>query len=136
MAIRQTRFELYLSAANLEIGTYQLAISAQYHDIPFMVAAPTTSVDLNTPSGIAIEIEERPPHELVTVRGPVVTKNKEILKHDVRTVSTAAEGIGVWNAAFDVTPASLITAIVTEKGVHVKQQGKNEYDLSFIKSLE
>jgi methylthioribose-1-phosphate isomerase len=116
----------------VEIGTYQLAISAQYHDIPFLVAAPTTSIDLNTASGIGIEIEERPPHELVTVRGPVVSKNQEVHKHEVRTVSTAAEGIGVWNAAFDVTPSSLITAIVTEKGVHVKQEGENEYDLSKV----
>lgn len=115
-----------------EIGTYQLAISAKFHDIPFLVAAPTTSIDLNTPSGIGIEIEERPAHELVTIRGPVVSKNKEIVKEDVRTVSIAAEGIGVWNAAFDVTPASLITAIVTEKGVQVKKDGQDEYDLTEI----
>ena len=48
---------------------------------------------------------------------------------DVRTVSIAADGIGVWNASFDVTPASLITGIVTEKGVFVKDKGKDEYDL-------
>ena len=48
---------------------------------------------------------------------------------DVRTVSIAADGIGVWNASFDVTPASLITGIVTEKGVFVKDQEKDEYDL-------
>jgi len=58
-----------------------------------------------------------------------VSKNKEILRDDVRTVRIAAEGIGVWNAAFDVTPASLITAIVTEKGVQMKREGQNEYDL-------
>lgn len=48
---------------------------------------------------------------------------------DVRTVNIAADGIGVWNASFDVTPASLITGIVTEKGVFVKDQEKDEYDL-------
>jgi methylthioribose-1-phosphate isomerase len=52
--------------------------------------------------------------------------------NDVRTVSIAADGIGVWNAAFDVTPASLITGIVTEKGVIVKKDGETEYDLSKI----
>ena len=51
---------------------------------------------------------------------------------DVRTISIAADGIGVWNASFDVTPASLITGIVTEKGVVVKGNGKEEYDLSNI----
>ena len=58
-----------------------------------------------------------------------MSKNKEILRDDVRTVRIAAEGIGVWNAAFDVTPASLITAIVTEKGVQMKRESQNEYDL-------
>jgi methylthioribose-1-phosphate isomerase len=51
---------------------------------------------------------------------------------EVRTISIAADGIGVWNASFDVTPASLITGIVTEKGVVVKGNGKEEYDLSNI----
>jgi len=114
----------------LQIGTYQLAISAQYHGIPFLVAAPTTSIDLNTPSGENIRIEERPHHELVTVRGPVVSKEMEINVEDIRTVSIAADGIGVWNASFDVTPASLITGIITEKGVFEKKERKTEYDLS------
>jgi len=96
------------------------------------VAAPTTSIDLNTPSGDTIKIEERPPNELVTIRGPVISKTGDVDLEDVKTISTAAEGIGVWNAAFDVTPASLITAIVTEKGVIEKEKGKEEYDLSRI----
>ena len=121
---------LRLKYANLQIGTYQLAISAQYHGIPFLVAAPTTSIDLNTLSGENITIEERAPHELITIRGPVVVKEMDIDVEDVRTVSIAAEGIGVWNAAFDVTPASLITAIVTEKGVIRKKEEESEYDLS------
>ena len=53
----------------------------------------------------------------------------EQILDDVRTVSIAADGIGVWNASFDVTPASLITGIVTEKGVIMKDEGKDEYDL-------
>ena len=85
-----------------------------------------------TPSGETIEIEERPPHELVTIRGPLVSKGLEVDVSDVRTVKIAADGIGVWNAAFDVTPASLITAIVTEKGVIVKREGEIEFDLSKI----
>jgi methylthioribose-1-phosphate isomerase len=92
------------------------------------VAAPTTSIDLKTLSGENIKIEERAPNEVVTIRGPVVSNGMEI--DNVRTVSIAAEGIGVWNAAFDVTPGSLITAIVTEKGVIVKKEGESQYDLS------
>lgn len=94
-----------------------------------MVAAPTTSIDLSTPSGESIKIEERPPHELVTIRGPVVSKGLEFDIENIRTVSIAADGIGVWNAAFDLTPASLITGIVTEKGVIIKDEGEKEYDL-------
>jgi methylthioribose-1-phosphate isomerase len=99
-----------------------------------LVAAPTTTIDLATPSGETINIEERPSHELVTIRGPLVSKGLEVHASDVRTVSIAADGIGVWNAAFDVTPASLITGIVTEKGVIVKTEGESEFDLSNIKS--
>jgi methylthioribose-1-phosphate isomerase len=97
-----------------------------------LVAAPTTSIDLNTPSGDKIKIEERPSHELTTVRGPVVSSASGVDVTDVRTISCAASGIGVWNAAFDVTPASLISAIVTEKGVVVKHDGNLEYNLETI----
>jgi methylthioribose-1-phosphate isomerase len=107
-----------------------LAITAKFHNIPFLVAAPTTSIDLSTLSGEDIKIEERPANELVTIRGPVVDKLGDKILEDARTVSIAADGIGVWNASFDVTPASLITGIVTEKGVVVKDKGKEEYDLS------
>ena len=94
------------------------------------MAAPTTSIDLSSPSGDNIKIEERAPHELTTIRGPVVSNTFAVDVNDVRTLSIAADGIGVWNAAIDVTPASLITGIVTEKGVIVKEIGKSEYDLS------
>jgi methylthioribose-1-phosphate isomerase len=80
-------------------------------------------------------IEERPAHELVTVRGPIVSKTSDIDLNEYRTVSIAAQGIGVWNASFDVTPASLITAIVTEKGVVVKNNGQDVYDLSKLSQL-
>jgi 5-methylthioribose kinase len=76
-----------------KIGTYSLAVLAQHHGIPFYVAAPCTTLDPSTPDGKGIRIEERPAEELTHARGERV----------------AALGIGVWNPAFDVTPAALIT---------------------------
>ncbi|XP_063162783.1 methylthioribose-1-phosphate isomerase isoform X1 [Candoia aspera] len=85
-----------------KVGTYQLAIAARYHGIPFYVAAPSTSCDLNLEHGRQIIIEERPSQELTDING----------------LRIAAPGIGVWNPAFDVTPHELITGgIVTELGV-------------------
>ena len=85
-----------------KIGTYQLAIAAKHHGVPFYVAAPITTIDFGLPSGEHIAIEERPSKEMLYIGGQRV----------------AAEGIGCWNPAFDVTPAQLITGgIVTEKGV-------------------
>lgn len=105
-----------------KIGTYQLAITAKHHGILFIVAAPSTSIDLHTATGEQITIEERPARELVNVTG--ILENKQSA-----TVRTAADGINVWNPSFDVTPSSLISAIVTEKGVVVKKDGQNEFDL-------
>ena len=87
-------------AAN-KIGTYTLAVLAARHGLPFLVVAPLSSVDLATPDGGAIPIEERPPEEVLNVR-------------DMRI---APPGTAARNPAFDVTPAELITAIVTEEGV-------------------
>ena len=84
-----------------KIGTYQLAIAARFHGRKFMVVAPSSTVDMGTPSGAQIEIEERDPGELLGVSGS----------------RTVADGIQAWNPVFDVTPAELIDAIVTEKGV-------------------
>ena len=85
-----------------KIGTFQLAIAAQYHGVRFYVAAPVSTIDFNLVDGGQIVIEERPSAEMFCVNGKRV----------------AAEGIGCWNPAFDVTPAALITGgIVTEKGV-------------------
>ncbi len=84
-----------------KIGTYQLAIAARHHGVGFMVAAPSSTVDMDTLSGDGIDIEERDPHELFGIGG----------------VRTAAENIGAWNPVFDVTPHGLIDAIVTERGV-------------------
>ena len=84
-----------------KIGTYQVALAAQDNNVPFYVAAPTTTVDLHTPDGDAIPIEERDPREITELAG----------------VRLAPEGIQVANPAFDVTPARLVTAIITETGV-------------------
>ncbi|KAL1916886.1 uncharacterized protein VTP21DRAFT_5083 [Calcarisporiella thermophila] len=103
-----------------KIGTYQLAIAAKHHGVMFLVAAPSTSVDLTIASGKDIVIEERPAKEVSEIRG--------LLGGEDATVQVAAPGIGVWNPSFDVTPAELITAIVTEKGVVTKNE-KGEFDM-------
>ena len=103
-----------------KVGTYALAVLAQHHGIKFVVAAPTTSIDLHTESGAGIKIEERKPEELTQISGAVVgTDGKVDTSRSVR-VATADQTIGVWNPAFDVTPSELIDAIVTERGVVVK----------------
>ena len=84
-----------------KIGTYSLAVAARHHGVKFMVAAPTSTIDPNTPSGAEIPIETRAPEELLQCGGAQV----------------AAPGAGAWNPVFDVTPATLVDAIVTEKGV-------------------
>uniref|UniRef100_A0A060T545 Methylthioribose-1-phosphate isomerase n=1 Tax=Blastobotrys adeninivorans TaxID=409370 RepID=A0A060T545_BLAAD len=101
-----------------KIGTYQLSILAkQFPHVKFVVAAPTTSIDQNTASGDAIVIEERPHRELVQITGPVLN-GTEVDLDRVETLVTAADGIGIWNPAFDVTPIDNIDAIVTEKGLY------------------
>ncbi|CAO0789307.1 unnamed protein product [Mucor circinelloides] len=111
-----------------KIGTYQLAITAKHHGILFIVAAPSTSIDLKTKSGDDIPIEQRPAEELVTVAGVRVNDNEPT------TIRTAAAEIGVWNPSFDVTPANLISAIVTEQGVVVKKEGEEVFDMAaFLK---
>ncbi|XP_003486247.1 methylthioribose-1-phosphate isomerase isoform X1 [Bombus vosnesenskii] len=85
-----------------KIGTYQIAIVAKYHNVPFYVAAPRTSIDFTIPNGDHIVIEERPEREMTHI-------------NDQRI---AAPGIQCWNPAFDVTPASLIKGIITEVGVY------------------
>lgn len=84
-----------------KIGTYSVACLARQHGIPFYVAAPTSTIDLSLASGDLIPIEERPAEEVTTVAGKRV----------------APKNVKVYNPAFDVTPASLVSAIITEKGV-------------------
>ncbi|WP_410654072.1 S-methyl-5-thioribose-1-phosphate isomerase [Amycolatopsis sp. lyj-112] len=84
-----------------KIGTYGLAIAAAHHGIPFVVVAPSSTVDTTAPDGAGIVIEERDPGEILNFGGKRV----------------APEGAKVFNPAFDVTPHGLITAVVTEQGV-------------------
>jgi methylthioribose-1-phosphate isomerase len=84
-----------------KIGTYGVAVLAKEHGIPFYVAAPWSTIDLNTATGDAIPIEERAAVE-VTHHG-----GKQLTPH----------GVGIENPAFDVTPAKYVTAIITERGV-------------------
>src|SRR6185503_8144443 len=83
-----------------KIGTYTLAVLAARHGVPFVVCAPLSSVDLATPDGAAIPLENRPAAKVTEIRG----------------LRIAPEGTEVTNPAFDVTPAELISAIVTEEG--------------------
>ncbi|MBV8771823.1 MAG: S-methyl-5-thioribose-1-phosphate isomerase [Deltaproteobacteria bacterium] len=84
-----------------KIGTYPLAVMAQRHHVPFYVAAPLSSIDLTCASGTDIPIELRPPNELTEFDGKLI----------------APKGVEVFNPAFDVTPADLVTAIITERGI-------------------
>ena len=87
-------------AAN-KIGTYTVAVLAKAHNVPFYVAAPVSTIDVNCPNGAAIPIEERSAAEVTQIGGTRV----------------APEGVAVRHPAFDVTPAGLITAIITDRGV-------------------
>jgi methylthioribose-1-phosphate isomerase len=87
-------------AAN-KIGTYSLSVLSKHHAIPFYIAAPSSTFDLNIESGAEIPIEQRNPEEVTQFAG----------------VQTAPNGVAAYNPAFDVTEAKLITAIITEKGV-------------------
>ncbi|KPK40322.1 MAG: methylthioribose-1-phosphate isomerase [Omnitrophica WOR_2 bacterium SM23_29] len=92
-----------------KIGTYNLAVLAGYHKIPFYVVAPLSTVDLKTPSGRGIPIEKRKTDEITTINGKRI----------------APKGMKAYNPAFDVTPAKLITAIVTEIGIFKPDEIKN-----------
>ena len=83
-----------------KIGTYQLAISANFHKIPFFIAAPISTFDFAAKSGKSIKIEERNIEELITVNKSLISNSKKCA-----------------NPAFDVTPKDLISGIITEKGI-------------------
>jgi methylthioribose-1-phosphate isomerase len=89
-----------------KIGTYPLALAARTHGVPFYVAAPRSTFDLTLDTGAGIPIEERTASEVTALHG----------------TRTAPEGVGVWNPAFDVTPAELITGFITDLGVIAPEQ--------------
>jgi methylthioribose-1-phosphate isomerase len=84
-----------------KIGTYAVAVLARFHNVPFYVAAPFSTIDCALPDGNGIPIEQRPAAEMTHVNG----------------VRVAPEGIDVLNPAFDVTPAELITGFITDRGL-------------------
>src|SRR5262249_7764889 len=84
-----------------KIGTYSVAVLAKQHDIPFYVAAPFSTVDMKIPDGSHIPIEQRDPAEVTHLGG----------------VRFVPDGVSVFNPAFDVTPNSFVTAIITDRGV-------------------
>jgi methylthioribose-1-phosphate isomerase len=96
-----------------KIGTYQIAVLAKHHGVPFYVASPFSTIDISLADGSMIPIEERPHDEMKYVAGTLI----------------APLEIGCWNPAFDVTPANLIRGIITEKGVFTP------HELSMIADL-
>jgi methylthioribose-1-phosphate isomerase len=84
-----------------KIGTYSLAVNARRHGVKFMVAAPTSTIDLETASGESIPIEFRSEQELLSFAGQ----------------NLAPSNVHAWNPVFDVTPAELVDALVTERGI-------------------
>ncbi|KAH9948540.1 Methylthioribose-1-phosphate isomerase [Amylocystis lapponica] len=117
-----------------KVGTYNAAVLAARHGIPFIVVAPVSTVDLEIPDGSAIPIEHRPPLEACLVRGALYPPavNSQGLTEQATVMVTPTGLEGVYNPSFDVTPADLISAIVTEKGVAVKEHGAGIFDLTGV----
>ncbi len=96
-----------------KIGTFTVALAAKHFEIPFYVAAPTSTIDPNLSSGEQIPIEERSDEEVAGFSG----------------VQTAPAGIDVYNPAFDITPNNMVAAIITEQGIH-----SPPYDFSYLRT--
>jgi len=101
------------SVAN-KVGSYPLAVLARYHHVPFIVVAPLTTVDPDTPDGASIEVEQRAGHEVTEIVAPQVPVAGAEAGGGI---PVAPLGTQAYNPAFDVTPPELVTAIVTEEGV-------------------
>jgi methylthioribose-1-phosphate isomerase len=97
-----------------KVGTYTVAILAKEHGVPFYVAAPMSTVDLETPDGSKIPIEQRNPREVTHIGGRQMTP----------------DGVGVENPAFDVTPAKYVAAIITERGIARAPYGESLRELA------
>ncbi|KAJ6500139.1 hypothetical protein C8R47DRAFT_283568 [Mycena vitilis] len=132
-----------------KIGTYNAAVIAARHKIPFIVVAPISTVDLavadgsgyGTPTVILsflliiicrIPIEQRPAIEACLVRGAIYPPSDDAAPKQAVVMITPPGLKGIYNPSFDVTPADLITAIVTEKGVATKRPGELVFDLSGV----
>lgn len=114
-----------------KIGTYGLAILANFHNVKFIVAAPRSTIDLSTASGADITIENRSPIEVTTMKGRPVKRLQDgslKVEGNVQEIAIAADLTGAWNPAFDVTCHNLIDCIVTEKGV-VERREDGEFHL-------
>lgn len=96
-----------------KVGTYGVAVLCKFHGVPFYVVAPQTTVDLNCKNGSEIPVEERAAHEVRGVRG------------GFGQVQWAADDAQVWNPAFDVTPESLVTGWILDRGVFTREDVKN-----------
>jgi methylthioribose-1-phosphate isomerase len=96
-----------------KVGTYSLAVLARHHGVPFVVAAPVSTIDFGTPAGPAIVVEHRAAEEVTGYAG----------------LPVAAAGSAAYNPAFDITPPRLVTAVVTERGIAHPVNAGNLRDL-------
>jgi S-methyl-5-thioribose-1-phosphate isomerase len=106
-----------------KIGTYEKAVLAHEHQVPFYVAAPLFAFDLDCPDGGSIKIEERSSTEVVTVIG-------RLSNGEIGPIQVAPDNTEAFNPIFDITPARYITAFITEKGILQEISPKNIQDLS------
>ncbi|MFD8566380.1 S-methyl-5-thioribose-1-phosphate isomerase [Streptomyces sp. NPDC057694] len=113
------------SVAN-KVGSYPLAVLARYHHVPFIVVAPVTTVDLATPDGASIEVEQRAGHEVTELTAPQVPLAGVEAGGGI---PVAPLGTQAYNPAFDVTPPDLVTAIVTEWGALAPVTGEGLSEL-------
>ncbi|EDY52347.1 translation initiation factor [Streptomyces clavuligerus] len=100
-----------------KVGSYPLAVLAKYHRVPFVVVAPTTTIDPGTPDGASIVVEQRSADEVTELAAPVLVSAAGQDGPSFGGRRTAPLGTQAYNPAFDVTPPELVTAIVTEEGV-------------------
>ncbi|WP_353942941.1 S-methyl-5-thioribose-1-phosphate isomerase [Streptomyces sp. HUAS MG91] len=113
------------SVAN-KVGSYPLAVLARYHHVPFIVVAPVTTVDLATPDGVSIEVEQRAGHEVTELTAPQAPLAGVEAGGGI---PVAPLGTQAYNPAFDVTPPELVTAIVTEWGALAPVTGEGLSEL-------
>ncbi|WP_336323909.1 S-methyl-5-thioribose-1-phosphate isomerase [Streptomyces lavendofoliae] len=104
------------SVAN-KVGSYPLAVLARYHHVPFIVVAPTTTIDPRTPDGASIEVEQRAGHEVTELTAAPQVVASGMGPGVGGGLPVAPLGTQAYNPAFDVTPPELVTALVTELGV-------------------